>query len=43
MGGSDENNCDLEAVKKMIKEFDENGDIEISSDEFKDIMNKFLK
>ena len=41
--GGDENTEDLEAFKKMIKDVDENGDGEISFEEFKDIMNKFFK
>ena len=33
---------ELEALKKMIKDADENGDGEISFEEFQDIMNKFF-
>ena len=39
--GSKENE-DLEAFKDMIAAADENGDGEISLDEFKDIMKKFF-
>ena len=38
----DNNDENLEALKKMMKDADENGDGEISFEEFKDIMNKFF-
>ena len=42
-GNKDKKNQEeLEALKKMIKEADENGDGEISFKEFKDLMRKFF-
>ena len=40
--GNNENNNDMEAFKNMVKNADENGDGEISFEEFQDIMNKFF-
>ncbi len=40
--GNKDNEEDLEAFKNMIKEADENGDGEISFEEFQDIMNRFF-
>ena len=40
--GSKENPEDIEAFKNMVKAADENGDGEISFEEFQDIMNKFF-
>ena len=40
--GEQDNKDDIEAFKKMIKDADENGDGEISFEEFQDIMNKFF-
>ena len=40
--GKEDDNEDLEAFKKIIKDADENGDGEISFEEFQDIMNKFF-
>ena len=40
--GNKDNTEDLEAFKNMIKEADENGDGEISFEEFQDIMNRFF-
>ena len=40
--GKEDDNEDLEAFKRIIKEADENGDGEISFEEFQDIMNKFF-
>ena len=40
--GNNENNNDMEAFKTMVKNADENGDGEISFEEFQDIMNKFF-
>ena len=40
--GEKDNKEDAEAFKKMIKDADENGDGEISFEEFRDIMNKFF-
>ena len=40
--GNNENNGDMEAFKNMVKNADENGDGEISFEEFQDIMNKFF-
>jgi calcium-dependent protein kinase len=41
--GHKDNAVNREAFEKMIKEVDENGDGEISFQEFKGIMNKFFK
>ena len=40
--GKEDDNEDLEAFKRIIKDADENGDGEISFEEFQDIMNKFF-
>jgi len=40
--GNNENPEDIEVFKKMIKDADENGDGEISFEEFQDIMNRFF-
>ena len=40
--GVKDNNEDMEAFQNMIKQADENGDGEISFEEFQDIMNKFF-
>ena len=40
--GNNENNNVMEAFKNMVKNADENGDGEISFEEFQDIMNKFF-
>ena len=40
--GEQDNKEDIEAFKKMIKDADENGDGEISFEEFQDIMNRFF-
>jgi calcium-dependent protein kinase len=41
--GNKDNAVNREAFEKMIKEVDENGDGEISFQEFKGIMTKFFK
>jgi calcium-dependent protein kinase len=40
--GNNDNEEDIEAFKNMIKAADENGDGEISFEEFQEIMNKFF-